>query len=205
MTDTQAAALLLACSQSRGVGWSLPKRRVLWEGLAEFAQRHLTNEDVALFQRRIEERGAAGRPLVDPERVSAVRWPESSPHAHFAGKYVAGARKFRMARDGDEWLDQQRARASDLAKRAHQRNWKTEHYRALRAAALSAVGHRCERCGAEGQLELHHKHYMTLGVESLGDVEILCRTCHQGETERRWAERRARWRPWGAGRVRSWG
>jgi hypothetical protein len=27
-------------------------------------------------------------------------------------------------------------------------------------------------------LDLHHKHYRTLGEEGLDDVELLCRACH---------------------------
>jgi 5-methylcytosine-specific restriction endonuclease McrA len=44
--------------------------------------------------------------------------------------------------------------------------------------------YRCERCGLHGtdkQLQLHHKHYETLGREAPGDLEVLCRRCHRAK------------------------
>lgn len=73
-------------------------------------------------------------------------------------------------------------------------------------ARLKAAG-RCERCGRAADLEVHHKHYRTLGNESLGDVEALCPTCHpvadvqrSEETKRRaWKNRVTAWasKRWG--------
>jgi 5-methylcytosine-specific restriction endonuclease McrA len=45
---------------------------------------------------------------------------------------------------------------------------------------------RCERQKPgeprhEGPLDVHHKHYDTLGHEGPDDVEVLCRTCHHNE------------------------
>lgn len=41
----------------------------------------------------------------------------------------------------------------------------------------------CEVCEATEHLQVHHKHYRTLGRESRGDVEILCHDCHAFEHE----------------------
>ena len=45
---------------------------------------------------------------------------------------------------------------------------------------------RCERQKPgeprhEGPLEVHHRHYDTLGNERLDDVEVLCSSCHRNE------------------------
>jgi hypothetical protein len=48
-----------------------------------------------------------------------------------------------------------------------------------RALALESAAHRCQRCGALGGLEVHHKHYRTLGAERAEDLEVLCMPCHE--------------------------
>src|SRR6516165_9129552 len=54
-------------------------------------------------------------------------------------------------------------------------------------------GNRCERCGhVSAYLELHHKHYHSLGIEQPEDVELLCSKCHRGADE---ARRAAKSRP----------
>ena len=49
----------------------------------------------------------------------------------------------------------------------------------------------CQRCRMSREMALehlgqdlnvHHRHYKTLGCESLQDVEVLCRRCHEEET-----------------------
>ena len=52
-------------------------------------------------------------------------------------------------------------------------------------------GNRCERCGhVSAYLELHHKHYHSLGIEQPEDVELLCPKCHRGADEARAAKSR---------------
>jgi 5-methylcytosine-specific restriction endonuclease McrA len=71
-------------------------------------------------------------------------------------------------------------------------SWEYEHYlasaawRRVRRLALRRARWRCERCGARGQLDVHHRTYRRLGVERPEDVEVLCPSCHeQADTERR--------------------
>jgi 1-aminocyclopropane-1-carboxylate deaminase/D-cysteine desulfhydrase-like pyridoxal-dependent ACC family enzyme len=40
----------------------------------------------------------------------------------------------------------------------------------------------CQTCGATERLEVHHKHYRTLGNESMDDLITLCRDCHEAIT-----------------------
>lgn len=61
-----------------------------------------------------------------------------------------------------------------------QRYHGTFHWQRLRAKFHSNACKRCEACGATNtQLDLHHRHYKTIGSESLDDLELLCRTCHE--------------------------
>lgn len=57
---------------------------------------------------------------------------------------------------------------------------------AVRRAAMRRAQFRCERqkpgeLRHEGPLDVHHKHYDSLGHETLDDVEVLCRRCHHDE------------------------
>lgn len=56
----------------------------------------------------------------------------------------------------------------------------------VRRSAMRRAHWKCERekpgdVRHEGPLELHHKHYRTLGREALDDVEVLCSSCHRAE------------------------
>jgi 5-methylcytosine-specific restriction endonuclease McrA len=53
----------------------------------------------------------------------------------------------------------------------------------LRTQFLAQSGYRCECCGDARNLQVHHKHYKTLGNERRGDVEVLCRACHTSRHE----------------------
>jgi hypothetical protein len=67
----------------------------------------------------------------------------------------------------------------------YQRALASDHWRALRLRVLAAHGYACERCGMTlALLDLHHRHYRTLGEESLDDVELLCRACHEEHHDR---------------------
>lgn len=58
-------------------------------------------------------------------------------------------------------------------------------WRATRAAAIRRAGRRCSTCGATGPLEVHHRHYRTLGAEAWADLVVLCPACHQAADQRR--------------------
>lgn len=54
----------------------------------------------------------------------------------------------------------------------------TNHWGRFRRRAIAHYGGRCERCSAERRLEVHHLRYPTLGTETMDDVRVLCRRCH---------------------------
>ena len=63
---------------------------------------------------------------------------------------------------------------------------RSRHWEKLKLAAIERSGNRCEECGVSGnqtRLQLHHRHYRTLGRETLADVLLLCNRkrerCHE--------------------------
>lgn len=190
--------MLLACAEHKGVPWGLPKKDLVWEAVQHFCRRHVELAELERYGAAISSRLAAGTPPVKPHLVEAIKWPAER-------RFTKKRRRDRLPRDAEEFRDQQRELASTRAKREHVRNQQTKRYSELRNAALATAGYRCERCGHKGGLELHHKHYATLGNERLTDVEMLCRTCHERETQRQQAYRRARWKGRSSRRVTAWG
>ena len=55
---------------------------------------------------------------------------------------------------------------------------RSDHWAAVREAALKRAGHRCQVCNAPDRLDVHHRTYERLGNEEPGDVTVLCRRCH---------------------------
>jgi 5-methylcytosine-specific restriction endonuclease McrA len=52
-----------------------------------------------------------------------------------------------------------------------------------REGVLQRRGRKCEQCGNLNQIQVHHRHYRTLGKESDGDLQILCHGCHSNHHE----------------------
>lgn len=48
-----------------------------------------------------------------------------------------------------------------------------------RRAVLRRAGHRCEGCGKDRPLQVHHKTYERVGDEFLFDLQALCDPCHE--------------------------
>ncbi len=56
-------------------------------------------------------------------------------------------------------------------------------WKGKRLQKLQSVRHRCERCSSTKKLQVHHKHYKSLGREKNKDLEVLCDSCHDKEHE----------------------
>lgn len=68
----------------------------------------------------------------------------------------------------------------------------SERWRMVRAQALRRARWRCERCGTRGSLDAHHwRGYAMLGRETVFDLMMLCRDCHN--TAHGWRKRRRVW------------
>lgn len=50
-----------------------------------------------------------------------------------------------------------------------------------RKRAIKRAGGKCQRCGSEQRLEVHHLTYARLGKEPPADLMVLCHACHQAE------------------------
>jgi len=54
-----------------------------------------------------------------------------------------------------------------------------------RLQVLERAGDKCERCGSDVELEVHHLNYERLGREDLSDLLAVCKRCHLREDELR--------------------
>jgi hypothetical protein len=58
----------------------------------------------------------------------------------------------------------------------------SDHWDILRSCVLDRDGNRCVRCGSGLRLQAHHKFYRPDWEDSVpGDLETLCRSCHEKE------------------------
>lgn len=65
------------------------------------------------------------------------------------------------------------------------------HWRTIRVKKLISVGEKCEICGADQSLNVHHNDYSNLFDEDLADLQVLCVKCHarirmESYRQRRW-------------------
>jgi 5-methylcytosine-specific restriction endonuclease McrA len=56
----------------------------------------------------------------------------------------------------------------------------TTGWRVRALAAKERAGWRCEHCGSDGPLEVHHWTYARIGHERADDLIVLCDECHDG-------------------------
>lgn len=54
----------------------------------------------------------------------------------------------------------------------------SKQWRKRRHVAIEAAGGRCEACGAEVGLTVHHLTYANVGEEPPEDLMVLCKECH---------------------------
>jgi len=93
-----------------------------------------------------------------------------------------GCTEFRLHQHNEECRTArlaQQARTAQLykmgAKYMEQPEWQQR-----RRQALARAGYRCQTCGRSGTtLDVHHNSYQNYGNESLQDLVVLCRSCHQ--------------------------
>ena len=61
----------------------------------------------------------------------------------------------------------------------HEVYLKSDYWKSLRLKTIAARDFKCEICGSESSLEIHHISYDHLGNELDSDLMCLCRNCHQ--------------------------
>lgn len=67
----------------------------------------------------------------------------------------------------------------DIKRAAYRRYIHSPAWKLNRFGALVRADGCCECCGAPGRVDVHHKTYERVGEESLGDLQGLCRECHE--------------------------
>lgn len=56
---------------------------------------------------------------------------------------------------------------------------KTPEWQETRLRALKRARFRCQTCGGNGKLHVHHRTYIRRGCENLSDLTVLCSDCHR--------------------------
>lgn len=77
-------------------------------------------------------------------------------------------------------------------RRRYEARIRSAQWKNMKRSLIKWRGNRCERCGLETPLELHHKTYERLGNERLSDLELICSTCHRLADQQRAAQGRQR-------------
>lgn len=72
----------------------------------------------------------------------------------------------------------------DIEARKYRFTSKEEYYESpewghKRRQKLEQAKYRCEKCGSPGRLDVHHLTYDRLYDEDLGDLQVVCRSCHR--------------------------
>lgn len=73
-------------------------------------------------------------------------------------------------------------RRAFMTKAKYRRYLLTKHWQKTRLRRLKLANYACEHPGCRVRifgLEVHHRHYRTLGAERDIDLEVLCRKHHQ--------------------------
>src|SRR4051812_45867037 len=62
----------------------------------------------------------------------------------------------------------------------------TDAWQQRRRFLIAIAGYRCMVCNCRGVLQLHHRTYERIGDEALGDLIVICKSCHEAfhRTER---------------------
>ena len=63
-------------------------------------------------------------------------------------------------------------------RRRYREYLRSAHWKALRQRAISSVGSKCEWCSSTEKLHVHHERYRKLYDCTLGDLVVMCQSCH---------------------------
>ena len=109
------------------------------------------------------------------------------------GCFESEARSTRKAKQhaDNEGLQTPKKRLEKLRRTYQTPAWytvylKTNHWSesvvGVRDGALTYFGRSCVLCGETKRLQVHHRHYRSIGKEDCHDVSVLCETCHKKVT-----------------------
>lgn len=66
----------------------------------------------------------------------------------------------------------------ELANLKYSNYLRTEYWQLIRKGMHESIGYKCEICGSEEHINIHHFNYENLGKETLNDLACLCQRCH---------------------------
>jgi hypothetical protein len=66
----------------------------------------------------------------------------------------------------------------DWARKLGKAYYLTEQWRTIRDFKIAKVENKCEKCGHNSRLQVHHLRYIRLGCENVSDLVVYCRHCH---------------------------
>lgn len=69
-------------------------------------------------------------------------------------------------------------RRSEPCKVNYRKYIKSKAWQRIRTRAIEHADGQCRKCGSRMNIQVHHKHYQTLGRERLSDLDVICRQCH---------------------------
>lgn len=78
----------------------------------------------------------------------------------------------------DDLIDANPEETQRLRGLSYRKYLKTPHWRRKKKEAFRHYAKRCAVCGERSRLDVHHIRYDNLGCESIDDLMILCRGCH---------------------------
>jgi 5-methylcytosine-specific restriction endonuclease McrA len=58
-------------------------------------------------------------------------------------------------------------------------HWRFTRWRKKTLMLFTKGSVRCEKCGSERYLHIHHITYKRLGRERMSDLQVICRQCHR--------------------------
>lgn len=61
----------------------------------------------------------------------------------------------------------------------YQQYLQSDHWKKTAAAARVRANNRCQVCGSEKNIDVHHNSYQRLGQEEPFDLVCLCHLCHE--------------------------
>jgi len=72
-----------------------------------------------------------------------------------------------------------RQRMKKLQSLPYYKYLKTNWWKGRREMMLKRADHKCNKCGSEKNLSVHHKNYKRIGGEKSKDLIVLCNHCHK--------------------------
>lgn len=75
--------------------------------------------------------------------------------------------------------EEKKQESKESRKEWYQEYLKSNHWKETREKALKRSGYKCQVCGYDKNLQVHHNTYKNIGHEDPTDLVVLCWKCHK--------------------------